>query len=53
MTPEQRREKREQKVTAAIEEYVQRRIAETPPLTEEEKRHLARLLTAPRAESAA
>ena len=56
MSAEQRREnavQREQKIDAAIEEYVQRLLAESAPLTEEKKRRLTRLLTSPRAESTA
>jgi hypothetical protein len=32
---------------AAAEQYIQRLLAETPPLTAEEKLHLTRLLTEP------
>jgi hypothetical protein len=32
---------------AAAEQYIQRLLAETPPLTAEERLHLTRLLTAP------
>jgi hypothetical protein len=32
---------------AAVEQYIQRLLAETPPLSAEERLHLTRLLTAP------
>jgi hypothetical protein len=38
---------------AAAEQYIQRLLAETPPLSAEEKLHLTRLLTEPDGGSAA